>query len=161
MTKFCWDVIDRIYDVITFIAKYLYFKKGWVAIFADITKILTVFIITIMYQNTIYICISWYSKFRWFPVKKCWCQQNSRVVSRYLLWERYNCAKFHHCRICVTDFRRGGLFAPPIREQPRKSPSWICLNAYGFSLPALKLLQSYLSNKKQRSKINSEFSSRE
>ena len=33
------------------------------------------------------------------------------------------------------------------------------LNTYGFSLPALKLVQSYLSNRKQRTKINSEFSS--
>ena len=33
------------------------------------------------------------------------------------------------------------------------------LNAYGFSLPALRLVQSYISNRKQRTKINSEFSS--
>ena len=33
------------------------------------------------------------------------------------------------------------------------------LNAYGFSLPALRLVQSYLSNRKQKTKINSEFSS--
>ena len=33
------------------------------------------------------------------------------------------------------------------------------LNAYGFSLPALRLMQSYLSNRKQKTKINSEFSS--
>ena len=32
------------------------------------------------------------------------------------------------------------------------------LNAYGFSLPALRLVQSYVSNRKQRTKINSEFS---
>ena len=32
------------------------------------------------------------------------------------------------------------------------------LNAYGFSLPALRLVQSYLSNRKQRTKINLEFS---
>ena len=32
------------------------------------------------------------------------------------------------------------------------------LNAYGFSLPALRLMQGYLSNRKQRTKINSEFS---
>ena len=32
------------------------------------------------------------------------------------------------------------------------------LNAYGFSLPALRLVQSYLSNRKQRTKISSEFS---
>ena len=29
-----------------------------------------------------------------------------------LLWVRYNCAKFHHCRICVIDFREGGTFLP-------------------------------------------------
>ena len=33
------------------------------------------------------------------------------------------------------------------------------LNTYGFSLLALKLVQSYLSNRKQRTKINSKFSS--
>ena len=47
-----------------------------------------------------------------------------------LLWVRYNCAKFHHCRICVTDFREGGNFwpPPPIRKQPWKNPSWIGLD---------------------------------
>ena len=33
------------------------------------------------------------------------------------------------------------------------------LNAYGFSLPALKLVHSYLSNRKQRTKINNAHSS--
>ena len=33
------------------------------------------------------------------------------------------------------------------------------LNAYGFSLPALKLMQSYLSERKQRTKINQSYSS--
>ena len=33
------------------------------------------------------------------------------------------------------------------------------LNAYRFSLPALRLVESYLSNRIQRAKINSEFSS--
>ena len=36
--------MDRNYDVITFISKYRYFKKAWVAIFADIIKIITRFI---------------------------------------------------------------------------------------------------------------------
>ena len=31
-----------------------------------------------------------------------------------LLLVRYNYAKFHHCRICVADFREGeGAFWPP------------------------------------------------
>ena len=42
---------------------------------------------------------------------------------------------------------------------PKLSPALAKLNAYGFSLPALGLVQSYLSNRKQRTKINSEFSS--
>ena len=33
------------------------------------------------------------------------------------------------------------------------------LNAYGFSLTALKLIHNYLSNRKQRTKINSTYSS--
>ena len=33
------------------------------------------------------------------------------------------------------------------------------LNTYGFSLPALRLMQSHLSNRKQRTKINSGLSS--
>ena len=37
----------------------------------------------------------------------------------------YSFPKFHHCGICVTDFREEGLFAP--HHQPRKGPSWIVL----------------------------------
>ena len=33
------------------------------------------------------------------------------------------------------------------------------LNAYGFSLPALKVVHSYLSNRKQRTKFNNAYSS--
>ena len=33
------------------------------------------------------------------------------------------------------------------------------LNAYDFSLPALKLIHNYLSNRQQRTKINHDFSS--
>ena len=33
------------------------------------------------------------------------------------------------------------------------------LNAYGFSLPALKLVHEYLSNRKQRTKVNRTYSS--
>ena len=52
-------------------------------------------------------------------MKKCWCQQISRGVSRnvYILLDlvqvRYNCAKFHQWRICLGDFRERGPFCPP------------------------------------------------
>ena len=40
-----------------------------------------------------------------------------------LLYVRYNCANFHNCRICVTDFRREAFLTPPlpppIHEQPQ------------------------------------------
>ena len=34
-----------------------------------------------------------------------------------------NCPKFSHCGICVTDFRKEGLFTFSIREQSQKHPS--------------------------------------
>ena len=103
-----------------------------------------------MYQNTIYISISWYSKICWFLVKKSWCQQNSSGVSRdsYIFWIVFGWG------ITVPNFivgylwqilEREGLFAPLppspayIREQPRKSPSglglrqiewWVVLNGF-------------------------------
>ena len=48
-------------------------------------------------------------------MKKWWCRQSSVGVSHFLdlLWVRYNSAKFHRCRICVTDFREGEPFCPP------------------------------------------------
>ena len=33
------------------------------------------------------------------------------------------------------------------------------LNAYGFNIAALRLVQNYMTNRKQRAKINSDFSS--
>ena len=82
-----------------------------------------------MYQNAIYICISWYSKIWWFSVKKWWCQQNSRGVScdSYIFWMFFRWGvKFHHCRICVTNFRETDLFSPP--PHPRESPKKSILN---------------------------------
>ena len=38
-----------------------------------------------------------------------------------LLWVRYNCDQFHHCKICVADFRDGGPFCPhpwPVPKMP-------------------------------------------
>ena len=128
--------MDRNDDVITFFSKNLFFKKKklrrpGIAILLTSSKLWSFLLekslktqekleeLEIVYLNGIYICISWYSKIRWFLVKKCWCQQNSSGVSldSYsffdLLRVSYNCAKFHHCRICVIDFRDGGLFAPP------------------------------------------------
>ena len=75
-------------------------RRPKVAIFADIINIVTMFMnnifldskklkeLEITYQNTVYICISRYSKICWFPVKKYWCQQNSRGVSHdsYIFW---------------------------------------------------------------------------
>ena len=39
--------MDINYDVITFVSKYVYFKKAWVANFDDIIKIVSFFIKTI------------------------------------------------------------------------------------------------------------------
>ena len=61
---------------------------------------------------TVYICISWYSKICWFPMKKCWCQ----------------CAKFHHCRICVTGFTKKAFLFSRFLWAATKRPMWIGLS---------------------------------
>ena len=105
-----------------------YFKKPFflrslrVANFVDFIKIATMFVKTnfkdskklkelkVMYENAIYVHISWYSKSCWFPVKKLMSVEIKGCITWFicffdLLQLRYNCAKFHHCRICVKDFR--------------------------------------------------------
>ena len=72
-----------------------------------------------MYQNTIYICISWYSKICWFLVKKILMSAELKGCVTWFIyfldfiWVRYKCAKFHHCRTCIKDFREEvGIFGP-------------------------------------------------
>ena len=36
--------------------------------------------------------------------------------------DKVNCAKFHHCRICVTDLKEGGLFGPLLPWAVPKNP---------------------------------------
>ena len=52
---------------------------------------------------------------------------------------RYNCAKFHYCRICATDFSEGGLFAPPHPRAARKKPILYRVNKFDGSQSATLL----------------------
>ena len=70
-----------------------------------------------MFQNGIYICISWYRKIRRFPVKNDYVSRTQEVRHEICklfesFWGKYNCTKFHHSRICATDFREEELFDP-------------------------------------------------
>ena len=47
-----------------------------------------------------------------------------------LLWVRYNRDQFHHCRICVADFREGGPFCP----HPWPAPKMPILNRVKMGL---------------------------
>ena len=76
---------------------------------------------------TIYICISWYSKICWFPMKKCWCQ----------------CAKFHHCRICVTGFTKRAFLLSRFPWAAPKRHIWIGLS----QLCGLRIFQSKTCSK--------------
>ena len=77
-----------------------------------------------MQSISVFFDITKFADFRWKNVD---VSRSQGGVSRDY------CAKFHHCRICVTDFRDGGHFCSPspspssIREQSRKCPSWIGL----------------------------------
>ena len=75
--------MDINYDVITFLSKYLYFKKAWGSHFADITKVETFFIKTIFVD--------------------------SRKVKR-ILYQKEFCIKMHSVRVFLyiakfADFR--------------------------------------------------------
>ena len=80
----------------------------------------------VIYANAIYICISWYNKSCWFPVKKCWCWQYSRSVSRnlYTFWIFFRqgiTVRFHQIRICVRDFRKRELFTVQPWATPKRT----------------------------------------
>ena len=135
--KFCWwrhqqELWRHKYTVIL--------RRPGLAIFAEIIKILKKCLKTqeklkeleIIYQNAIYICISWYNKICWFSVKKWWFQQNSGGASRdsYVFWI------FFRYGIIVPSFitvgylwqilGRGALFAPP--PHPWAAPKMPILN---------------------------------
>ena len=79
-----------------------------------------------MYQNAICIYISWWSKIFWFPVKNADVSRTQGVHHVFiyfldLVQVRYNCAKFDHCRICVTDFKEGGL---SVKSPPPTCYQW-------------------------------------
>ena len=140
------DVIDRNYDIITFISKYLDLKTTWSSRYCwhhqnynhtykkQYLKTKKKIIIQLRYYllNAVFICI-WRYKNCWFRVINWWCQQNSSVVSHdlYRFWisfyVRYNYVKIYFCSICVTDFGEGLSFYSPIADETRKGPSWIGL----------------------------------
>ena len=79
-----------------------------------------------MQSISVFVDIAEFADFRWKIADVSRTQWMCHVIYIFLdlLWLRYNCAKFHHCRIFVIDFREERAFLPrPIREQPRKSPS--------------------------------------
>ena len=127
--------MDKNYDVITFILKYLYFKKAYrVVNFVDIIKIAT------MYKKTTFkgskkgkIIRNYILKYNLYLYFLIFFRRKKADVSRKqgvchviyiffvfldLLKVNYNLVKFQHCRICVTEFREGD-----IREHPRKGAS--------------------------------------
>ena len=156
--NFVGNAIDWIYDVITFISKYLYFQKGWGSHFywhhQNYNKIITIFIITIFKD-------SWKVKINRDYVSKCnlylyflittnllisgekilMLAELKRCVTWFkcfldLLWVRYNSAKFQRSRKCTTDFREGPFCCPTAHPPPVKSlesPSWIWLKNLNLS----------------------------
>ena len=66
----------------------------------------------IIYQNAIYIYIPWYSRICWIPVQILMSAEfKGCVICSNIL--RYGSTKFHHCKICGTDFREGRTFCSP------------------------------------------------
>ena len=92
--------MDRNYDATTFILKYLSFQKVWSSFFADIIKIINIFIRTIFKDSNKIKIIENYARkcniYLYFLMKqnllisgeKYWCEQNSSGASRdlYIFW---------------------------------------------------------------------------
>ena len=49
---------------------------------------------------------------------------------------RYNCSSFHHCRICVTNFRDGAFLSP----HPWAAPKMPILNRVNATFPSKSLI---------------------
>ena len=109
-------------------------KRPRLVIFADIIKVVIIFIKTIFKtqkkikrirnysQSSIYICFSSCNKICRFSVKKCRCKQISAgVLHDFWIFFRCNCTKFHHCRIYMTDFRKGEPFCLASVKNPKKA----------------------------------------
>ena len=108
----------------------LILRRSRVAIFADIIKIVNIFIKTIFKDSKkvkrirnylpkcnlyLYFLIQQHlpiSGEKMLLLAKIMACVTCSIYSLHLLQVRYNCANFHYCRICVTDFREGGLSAP-------------------------------------------------
>ena len=102
-------------------------RRPGVASFSYIIKILTMFLETIFkYSRKVKRIRNYVSKCNlyvfldiansWFSVKRCWCQQNSRTMSRdsYILWTFF--------RSGTTGFRERGLFGPSHQWASPKKP---------------------------------------
>ena len=147
MTKFCrWRHRQNIWRSNLYFKIPLYEKGFGQRFLMTSSKFLTMFFITI-YKDSRKVKINrnYVSKYSLYLYFLIW--QNLLISGEKMLisaelkecvtwfiyfldlyWVRYNCAKFHNCRICVTDFREGAFLPPPpIRERPRKSPSWVGL----------------------------------
>ena len=67
-----------------------------------------------------------------------------------LLYVRYNCVMFYHCRICVVDFKEMALFAPcPSMTSPQNAyPEYLILMVMSkcpfFSNTVLNVLNNYI-----------------
>ena len=104
-----------------------------------------------MLQNAIYICTSRYGKTSTLPVKKCWWQQNSWVVScdLYILWIFFRSGITVPTAIVVgyvwQTLGKGGwcVFLDPLSSHPWTATRRPILNRVNFICSSLIHLGSY------------------
>ena len=129
------DIMVRRFGVITFIWKYLYFRKPKRANFADIIKITARFSKTTFKESKTKRLINYVLKCNLYPyfltkVASLWWKYTniSRTegvchVIYFFFWINFRediTAKFHHSGVCVTDVREGESFWPQLYQ-------WFCL----------------------------------
>ena len=98
--------MDRNYDVITFI----FADPCWPFFIKTIFRLKKVKRIR-MHFISVFLDMAKFADFKWKNAKISRTQGVCHVIHMFLdlLWVRYNCAKFHHSRMCVTEFREEQL----------------------------------------------------
>ena len=116
--KFCWwRHWQKLWRHNLFFQNTFILRRPGVAIFANIIKIVTMWIKKILTdsrkvrRSKIYVIYVLNAVINADVSRtKGLCHVIHLVSGSFL--GKYNCSKFHHCRILLTDFREGGLSAP-------------------------------------------------
>ena len=100
-------------------------RRSGVAIFADIIKFVTMFIKKIFKDSgKVFLDLAKFAEFRWKNADVSRTQGVCHLIHIFFgsSLGKYNCSKFNHWRICVTDFKEAAFLASSYPWAAPKKP---------------------------------------